>query len=184
VPNCDFYAAGADFGEVLDFVFERSDCQVFETYSPVGTELMQFTSLEQIAGRYSVGVTRHTAPSVLLSVVPPGARELVSKRRIDLKSGEVRYTLEGWGIVHLHLGGVGPQGLVHSHTNHNSEKRARAWEATAPHLQPVAAWDWKEVATISNRLNAHIRQLAVSRDGSRPVLGAAAKLLAAGLAPI
>ena len=179
MPNCDFYAAGSDFSDVLEFVFTRSGCQVFETYSPVGQELAEFTGFEQIAGRYPLGITRHTAPSVLLALVPPSARRLVTKRRIDLESGEMRYTLEGWGIIHLHLGGVGPKGLVHSHTNHNSEKRARAWAATAPHLAPVAAWDWKEVASASSRLNANIRRLAVSKIGSRPVLPQAAKILAA-----
>lgn len=177
MPNCDFYAAGSDFGDVLEYVFTRSECQVFETYSPIGDELAEFTSVGQIAARYPVGTTRHTAPSVLLSLVAPGARRLVTKRRIDLESGSMRYTLEGWGIIHLHLGGVGPKGLVHSHTNHNSEKRARAWAPAAPHLAPVEAWNWKEVAGISNRFNAHIRRLAVSKIGSRPVLPAASKVL-------
>ena len=177
MPNCDFYAAGTDLGDVLEYVFTRNECQVFETYSPIGQELVEFTSFEQIAARYPVGTVRHTAPSVLLALVPPGARRLVTKRRIDLESGGTRYTLEGWGIIHLHLGGVGPKGLVHSHTNHHSEKRARAWAATAPHLEPVEAWDWKEVAAISNRLNAHIRRLAVSKIGSRPVLPAASTVL-------
>lgn len=157
MPNCDFYAAGSDFGDVLEYVFTRSECQVFETYSPIGDELAEFTSFGQIAARYPVGTTRHTAPSVLLSLVAPGARRLVTKRRIDLEPGSMRYTLEGWGIIHLHLGG--------------------AWAPAAPHLAPVEAWNWKEVAGISNRFNAHIRRLAVSKSGSRPVLPAASKVL-------
>ena len=95
MPNCDFYAAGSDFGDVLEYVFTRSECQVFETYSPIGDELAEFTSFEQIAARYPVGTTRHTAPSVLLSLVVPGGLKFHCCRTMSWKDRPpslVRYT--------------------------------------------------------------------------------------------
>ena len=187
MPNCDFYAAEADFNNVLDFVFAKCECQVFETYSPFDEELAEFTSVNEIMRRYSIGKCENAAPSVLLSLVPPSGRTLIANRRIDLKPGSVpgarfRHTLEGWGIISLHLGGVGPNGLVHSHTNHNSQERARAWSVTYPDWKPVEAWNWAEVTRISNSLNTHIRKrLSVAKLGSRLVLPVASKLLNDGL---
>jgi hypothetical protein len=187
MPNCDFYAADTDFSEVLEFVFTRCECQVFESYSPFDTQLVEFGSASEVMLRYPVGKCGGTAPSVLLSLVPPSGRGLVATRRIDLKPGSVpgasfRHTLDGWGMISLQLGGVGPKGLVHSHTNHNSEARARAWAHTHPELPPVEKWDWAEVAAISSRLNAHIRKrLAVSKLESRVVLREASKHLNSGM---
>lgn len=187
MPNCDFYAADADFDDVLEFVFAKCECQVLESYSPFDDELVEFSDVGEIRRRYSMGKCENTAPSVLLSLVPPSGRASVTRRRIDLKPGSVpgaryRYTVEGWGVIHLHLGGVGPKGLIHSHTNHNSQERARAWSATYPEHEPVEAWDWAEVTRISNRLNMHIRKrLSVTRVGSRPVLPVASKLLGEGI---
>jgi hypothetical protein len=187
MPNCDFYAADADFEAVLEFVFAECECQVFESYSPLDQDLVELGNPAEIARRYPLGKCAGTAPSVLLSLVPPSGRTLVTKRRIDLKPGSVpgathRYVLEGWGTISLQLGGVGPKGLVHSHSNHNSEARARAWSSTARDWKPVEKWDWAEVARISSRLNGHIRRrLAVSKIDSRPVLPAASKLLGNGM---
>lgn len=187
MPNCDFYAADADFDDVLEFVFAKCECQVLESYSPFDQELVEFSDVGEIRRRYAMGTCKDTAPSVVLSLVPRSGRTLITRRRIDLKSGAVpgaryRYTVEGWGLIGLHLGGVGPKGLIHSHTNHNSPERARKWSATYPEAEPVEAWDWAEVTKTSNRLNTHIRKrLAVSKIGSRAVLPVASKLLAEGL---
>lgn len=167
MPNCDFYAAGADIDDVLEFLFAKGDCQVFETYSAFDQQLAEFSKAEEIKQRYAVGNCKGTAPSVLLSLVPPSGR-----------GASYRHTLEGWGTISLQLGGIGPKGLIHSHTNHNSEKRARAWSSTRPEWKAVDLWNWPEVAKVSTRLNTHIRErLAVSKLGSRPLLREAAALL-------
>ena len=187
MPNCDFYAADTDFTALLEFVFAECGCQVLETYSPFDEELAEFSSVSAIVQRYSVGRCEGTAPSVLLSLVPPSGRKLFTTRRIDLKPGSVpgatfRHTVEGWGTISLHLGGIGPKGLVHSHTNHNSEARARAWSSTYPEWKPVEQWNWAEITKISNRLNTHIRRrLAVSKIGSRPILPEASRHLNSGI---
>jgi len=190
MPNIDFYAAGADFPSVLTYVFKQSTCRVFESYSPPSQEIAEFESIDDLSARYPIGVCRGSGPSVQLALVPPGASHQFSIRRISLRpelcDGQTfRYTVEGWGLIHLHLGGIGPQGLVTSHSNHNTEARARKWSETYPEFGPVEIWNWRETTAVSSALNRFIRtKLATYKLGSRPVLPDAAAAFAAGLAPI
>jgi hypothetical protein len=190
MPNIDFYAAGADFFPVLTYLFEQSACRVFESYSPLGEEIAEFKSIDDLSARYPIGVCRGSGPSVLLQLVPPSASHQFSIRRISLQpelcdGNTFRYAVEGWGLINLHLGGIGPQGLVNSHSNHNTEARARKWLETHRELGPIELWNWQEITAVSSALNRFIRiKLATYKLGSRPVLPEAAAAFAAGLAPI
>jgi hypothetical protein len=190
MPNLDFYAAGADFLSVLGYVFDQSGCRIFESNSPFGEEIAEFTSIDDVSARYAIGVCRGSAPSVLLQLVPPSGSNLFRIRRIALspdacRGHTFRYEVTGWGLIQLYLGGSGPQGLVNSHSNHNTEARARKWAATARDLESPGLWDWRETTAISAALNRFIHtKLAVYKLGSRPVLRAAAIAFAAGLEPV
>jgi hypothetical protein len=102
-------------------------------------------------------------------------RGRIVKHRINFKSGSVaasrfRYDAEGWGLVQLYFGIMRDGRLSPSHTNHNSQKRARNWESLYKRLGPVDAWNWSEVSRVSGRLNRFIKSLATGRQGSRPIL--------------
>src|SRR5437867_1353225 len=126
MPNCDFYAESEDLTHVLDFVFSLADCRVFESYSPYEQELVEFRSSAEVAARYALGICTGTAPSVLLSLWPVRASSsAVHQRRIALvpakcQGATFRWTIEGWGLITMQLGGSSLVGLVASHTNHNS----------------------------------------------------------------
>lgn len=185
MPNCDFYALKEDLRPVLDFVFEASGCRVFEHYSPFDSPLAEFHTIAEIEARYPLGICMGTAPSVLLQLLPASAGRLVMERiALDpAKCGGAtfRYVASGWGMIQLQLGGMSSQRIVMSHTNHNSKRRARAWEPTcADALGPVSDWDWTLVERTSRRINAQIRKLASEKIGSRPILPAAATAIAAG----
>jgi hypothetical protein len=190
MPNIDFYAAGPDFLQVLSYVFKQSACRVFESYSPPGEEIAEFKSIDDLSARYPIGVCRASGPSVLLRLVPPSASHQFSIRRISLQpelcdGHAFRYAVEGWGLINLNLGGIGPKGLVNSNSNHNTEARARKWLETHRELGPIEIWNWREIAAISSALNRFIRtKLATYKLGSHPVLPDAAAAFAAGLAPI
>ena len=72
----------------------------------------------------------------------------------------------------MYLGGVCEEtgDVIHSHTNHNSEKRAVKWQKTYPEMGKAEEWNWQEVNKVSRQLNSHIRKRAVSKIGTRPVL--------------
>ncbi len=184
MPNCDFYAVGADFEAVLGFVFADASFRVYESYSPYGHELAEFRAIDEVARRYPLGRCDVNSPSVLLQLAPILAGGEVKAERIELLlegRESFRYTASGWGLIQLYLGGVSPTGIVLSHSNHNSEARARAWEPTdRGKMGSVAAWNWQEVTRASSRLNRHIRKTALAKVGSRPVLPQAAALLASG----
>lgn len=191
MPNCDFYATGSDIDDVLNFVFELEGVAVFELYSPFDQRLLQFRSPADVSHRYpDVGVCTGNAPSILLAIFPVSHLDQKRVKRITLKPGKAsgasfREVIEGWGMIQLQIGGAGPNGIVHSHTNHNSAARAKAWESTYPDLGPVADWDFKLVSSVSSRINRHIRNnLAVSKIGSRPVLKDAKTRIDSGIAAI
>ena len=190
MPNIDFYAAGADFISILHYVFEQSGCRVFENASPFGEDIAEFKSIGELSTRYPIGVCGGSAFSALLQLVPPGGSKLFKIRRISLSPDvchghTFRHEIEGWGLIQLYLGGIGPQGLVHSHSNHNSEARARKWAATCTNHGSPDNWNWKEVIVVSSALNRFIRSRSMAyKLGSRPVLRDAAIAFASGLNPV
>lgn len=190
MPNCDFYAAKQDREPVLRFVFDRLDCRVFESVSAYDSDLVEFTSFDQLWSRPETGKCIRKSHSMLLQLWPVKASNMVAISRIDLnpaktKGATYRYRIEGWGLIQLYLGGLSELGLIVSHTNHNSEKRALHWAgAYQKALGHPGDWDWSIVRSQSGMLNRHIRKLAVSKIGSRPVLANAQRLLDDGAKPI
>jgi hypothetical protein len=182
MPNCDFFAADADFDLVLNHVFDSGDFLVYEAYSPYEQQLLQFRTVDEVRDRYpSMGRCTGSGPSVLLQLLVPDSGSLVFEHiTLDPRrcSGATfRYRASGWGLVQLQLGGMGPKGLVRSHTNHNSLARALKWEGTYREiLGPAAAWDWSKIESTSRRFNRFLSRVAVRKDGSSPVLPAASRL--------
>ncbi len=185
MPNCDFYALEADALSVIEFVLEKTDCAVYEHYSAPGQELQRFDSLAAL--RRVLVAADSSANFQLYSSSMKG---LFRIRKIELDPGRFpvdpwRFESHGWGAIQLQFGGLREGRILHSHTNHNSEKRALAWEAThRDDLGAVAAWDWPEVVRISRALNRFIRRCGVSKTGSRPVLPAAHEAVASGIGTI
>ena len=185
MPNCDFYALREDLEKVLGFVFQQSDCRVFENASALDSALVEFHSVAEIAEHFPLGHCAHLATSVSLMLFPVAAGSLVIERySVDpAKCGGATYRFKpsGWGLIQLYLGGDFSGKIVPSHTNHNSEKRALTWEPIGRDtLGPVSEWDWSAVNGASRRINAFIRKLSVEKRGPRPVLPQAARALAEG----
>jgi hypothetical protein len=189
MPNLDFYAVAADFDAVFEYVFTKSGCRVFESYSAFGSDLLEFKSVGMLKEKFNVGQCTNDNPSTFLQLVVPAASALYRIEKIDLSPEKCcghtfRYRLDGWGLIQLYLGGLGPRGVVTSHTNHNSEARARAWQATYPDMGSTEAWDWTQVTSVSSAFNRYIRsKLSVSKLGSRPVLPAAQQAFDRGVVP-
>jgi hypothetical protein len=191
MPNIEFYAVGEDFDLVLDYVFSRSGCRVFESYSPLGYDLLEFDHPSSIEARYRIGRCAGTGSSALLTLVPPGMMHLCDVRRIALDPKKCdghtfRYAISGWGLISLHLGGMGPKGQVASYSNHHTAKGAKARQHLyKDDLGSADAWDWETTTKISGALNRFIRnKLALYKLGSRPVMPNAAAAFQRGLGPV
>jgi len=191
LPNCDFYAAPGDFELILQFLFEELQCRVFEAYSRFDRDLREFSCLDELveSTETKLGDCSNSRLSCYLALWPVEASDQVRIRRIELNPtaglGTHRYSVEGWGLIFLQLGGLGKMEVHPSNTNHNSEKRARKWAETYEDLlgQP-SAWNWDVVTRTSAKLNRRIRSLAAAKIGSRPVLPAAKEALDAGARPM
>lgn len=191
MPNCDFYAAPGDFEPILQFVFEDLQCRVLEAYSGFDRNLREFSCLDELVegSESKLGDCSNGKLSCFLMLWPVEASDQVRIRRMELNPaaglGTHRYTVEGWGLISLQLGGLGKTGLHPSHTNHNSENRARKWADTYKALMGTpSAWNWDVVTRTSAKLNYRIRSLAVSKTRNRPVLPAAKNALNAGVHPM
>ncbi|MCP4371772.1 MAG: hypothetical protein GY797_27185 [Deltaproteobacteria bacterium] len=186
MPNCDFYAVGNDIDRIFEFVFNDLDCRIFESYSPFEMDIVEFKSLDDLNRRYSLGMCKKRNYSALLQMWPINASSKVFFKRIELdpkkcNGATFRYRMNGWGLIQLYVGGISELGIIHSHTNHNSEKRAHKWAGTYDDMGSPEEWDWKEVTRISSKLNRQIRKLSVNKIGSKPILQYAEKQLSNGL---
>jgi hypothetical protein len=178
MPNLDFYALGDDFNLVLDFVFNRAGCRVFESYSAIGQDLREFKSTADLVEKLQVGTCKSDADKAYLQLLIPSASSLYHIEKIQIGSQysddlSFRYAIKGWGLIQLYLGGLGPNGIIPSHTNHFSPARAGAWEDVHPENSASKNWNWAEVKSISSSLNRFIKKISSGKMVSRPVLPAA-----------
>jgi len=175
MPNCDFYALGADHRLILRHLLDQGECEIFELYSRPGCELVQFRSLDDFLCRYQFSDWDTIPETIHLHLYPNAARGFVEYSRIALSKPAspdqaFRYSSEGWGLIQLYLEAPRNGALSPSHTNHNSPARAATWSDTYPELRDPSLWDWDVVLSFSRRLNAFIRKQAVAKAGSRGIL--------------
>jgi hypothetical protein len=180
VPNCDFYAAGDDFRRILDFVFAQPGWTLVELASIPDQPLRRFQSSDSLIAAFDLEQS-----DALMQLYTPDLAGGIIERPIVFRPGAVgdakgRTDSAGWGLIQLFLSGGRDGNIRPSHTNHNSEARARVWEQTYRDLGPVRAWNWTEVLRTSRRLNRHIRRIAVGKSGSRVILPEAAARVAGG----
>ena len=179
MPNCDFFAYGHDYKDVLDRVFSL-DCRVFELSSAFDCELVEFRDTHHIRDHFELGDwSAAQFASILLQIYPKQAGGKINIKRIELNSSACdgatfRFSCNGWGMIQLYLSGIVEDDLRACHTNHNSGKRARKYESTAPELGKAADWDFGAVSSVSRRINSWIRSNAVGKYGSQPILENAA----------
>ena len=188
MANLDFYAVRADMLNLLQFIYAETDCRVFESYSEFDQNLREFTSAEQLLSAYDIGRDPHgNGHAALLQLWSPSVSSQVKIERIALipkkcDGHTFRFSVNGWGLMQLYLGGENERAISHSHFGHNSQKRAQAWETTLiDQLGPVSEWDWDLLVKVSRKIQNHIRRrLAASKVDSRPILREANRKLAEG----
>lgn len=182
MPNCNFYAIDNDYEEILNFVFKELDCDVYQKLSKPSLEIVKFENTAQVIEYYNVAdFSKPTKQSAHLVLMPRKASKNFRITRVPMtskkaKPGSFRHRAEGWGVIQLELNGTAAKGLVHSHSNHNSEKLARANEKTSKLiLGLVKSWNWTVVSNTSGKLNNFIKYKSVKKAGSMLVMAAAAK---------
>jgi hypothetical protein len=181
----DFYADPTDKLSVLDFIFNKTDLQVFDLASPKGQQICQYKSSEQIATKFDLSKGGKFA--VTFQLWTPRHKGGPIFRKIDLdpkhcNGHTFRYSTDGWGMIQLYFGGLKDDILSLSHIGHFNQKSAAKWEEINAFNGSVNNWDWKEVQATSRKLKQYIHnKLAVERLGSIDVLLGASKLQEQGI---
>jgi hypothetical protein len=183
MASLDFYAIEQDISDVLEFVLNETDCNIFESYSEHNKELREFKSISEVIEAYnskSVGI-------FLLQLWSPSVSSKIVIKKIVLDPQKCngathRFSIAGWGSMQLYFGRIQNDEIEYSHFGHNSEKRARNWESTyLDELGSVDEWDWQLLKKLSGKIQYHIRKrLAVSKVSSRPILDCAFKKYSQG----
>jgi hypothetical protein len=186
MPNCDFYACGEDHRLILEFLIADGQCDLWELYSDPGEECQKFESLDDFSAKFGFRDWNSINTTIHLNLYPHNAGGRLSFRRIDLKSVPApekafRFSAEGWGMVQLYLEPPRKGILQQSHTNHNSETRAKTWHSTIPDMGDPVEWNWSAVNSFSRRLNSFVRKSAVDKVKSQVVLPCAHSMRATGL---
>jgi hypothetical protein len=181
MPSYDFYAIGEDHREILSFILESGECDVFEHGSETGKKSVCFRSLGDFEKRYGIADWSHIPESLLLQLHVLDAGGLVQQRKIELikserfPDGGFRYATNGWGLIQLYLEAPVRDSLRASHTVHNRPERLAKWgNLDHDKFGDPAAWDWEKVISFAKRLNQFIRRQGVAKKGARAILPAAA----------
>lgn len=174
MSSLSFYAANEDFVPIIEFVLKAG----FTVYEQSSRDrgLRTYKTVDEVYEDYS----RVTVNRVLyLTLYHPSMGGQVGIERTELNPGlehTFRYDVEVWGLMQLHCGTVHDECIEPSYTAHNTKKRAQLWADTITRLGGYEDWDWMQTEKLSRALRYHIRKLAVSKHGSRPILPRAARL--------
>jgi hypothetical protein len=180
-----FYADQTDKANILDFIFNETDLQVFDLSSPYGQNISQYKSSKEVIAKFDL--INEDKFAVTFQLWTPRHKGEPVFRKVDLDpkrcSGHTfRYSTEGWGLIQLYFGGVKNNILLLSHIGHFSEKDAAKWEGTNNFNGHIKAWDWKEVQATSKQLKQYIHsKLTVEKFGSTDVLPGATNLYGQGI---
>lgn len=180
LPHLAFYAARDDIRVIIDFAVEEVGCTIFESYSVPDHHLRELPSTDSVLSAFDA------EPGGLLVVLYSSSMRGQHRiRRIALERNAIpgatwRESIDGWGLIQLVVPRLIAGNLRVSHTNHNSEARARSWAGEHPEIPSVDDWDFKEVTRISSKLNRFIRKHAVDQHEGTVVLSGAKALSSQG----
>lgn len=144
---------------LLEGAFQAEVPQVASSESDFGQPLQYYTTPEEILAKVA-DCAKSGVRNYAFGLWYPSMKGRVIERKIELdppRDGEsFRYSLSGWGIIHLHLYFTPPHTLQ-CRVAVNSEARATSREDRYPDMGAVSEWDWRVVETYAFRLS---RQLA------------------------
>ncbi len=181
MAQLNFYAVCSDIELVLDFIFEHTDCRVFEAYSRPARQLREFSSLADI---WESDVLAVNHGRYFLRMVPEGVGTKPIINTFTLKkTGEKRSEINAPAMFQINQGGPGgfnSQAIVTSTFSHWNEAGAKQRSIYASSL--LRKTDWKHMRRVSGRIHRHIKnKLAVAKVGFQPVLPGAFEQLGESL---
>lgn len=182
--NYDFFANKEDKLNILDFIFSKTDLQIYDLGSPYGEEICHYKNITEISSKFDFEIDEF---GTMFQLWSPRHKGRPIFRKVDLdpkrcKGHTFRYATEGWGLIQLYFGGIKNNELRHSHIGHLSEKGALNREKFYPPNGLANSWDWKEIQSTSRKLKYEIHnRLSVRKIGSFGLLSGADQLEEQGM---
>ena len=183
--NYNFFASKTDKLEILDFIFNHTDLQIYDLSSSCDQEIYQYKTVDEISSKFNLDNGDKFANTFQLWSPRHKGKPLFRKVELDPKhcNGHTfRYSTDGWGLIQLYFGGLKHNELHQSHIGHFNEKGALKWEDTTKVNELVSLWDWTEIKSTSRKLKYQIHnKLATRNIGSLGVLTGADNLEQQGI---
>lgn len=158
----------SDFGALVESAFQAETPLVWSSESKLGESLERFATPLEIQAK-AASCVEAGVHNYAFGLWYASMKGRAIERQVALdppRDGKTfRYSLSGWGIIHLHLYFTAVHPLQ-CRVVVNSEARARAREDRYPELGPTSEWDWRVVETYAFRLS---RKLA-SMGRTAPVI--------------
>lgn len=151
----------SDFGALVESAFQAETPVVSSSESDLGEPLQRFATPAEIQAKaaYCAGAgIRNYA----FGLWYPSMKGRILERQVALdppREGKAfRYSLGGWGIIHLHLYFT-PPNTLQCRVAVNSEARAKARQERYPELGATSEWDWRVVETYAFRLSRRLASM-------------------------
>lgn len=173
-----FYAAPEDFPRLLERMLHFHGAQIFEVYSEIDNPARNFARPQGAADAFQLGVDpvgKGIAAHCALWV--PAVMPHPSRKRINLREGGWRESIEGCGLFWLQAGGVHGQSITESRFGWftlAASRRKYTGDLGPEHV------NWDEHKRVATELTRALRELQVRRAQRFPVLSHASRLVASG----
>ncbi len=151
----------SDFGALVEGAFQPEIPMVSSSESDLGEPLQRFANPEEILAK-AASCAKAGIHSYAFGLWYPSMKGRVIERQIVLdpprEGKSFRYSLSGWGIIHLHLYFTSPNTLQ-CRVAVNSEARAKSRQSRYPDMGAVSEWDWRVVETYAFRLSRRLASM-------------------------
>lgn len=160
----------ADFSTLVEGMFQSETPAVSSSESDLGEPLQRFATpaeiMDKVAYCAQAGVHNYS-----FGFWYPSMKGRVVERRVTLnppREGKTfRYSLGGWGLIHLPLYFTGSDTLQ-CRVVVNSEARAHSRQDRHPELGPVSEWDWRVVEALAFRLTRKLAAMGPTAPVVQP----------------
>lgn len=148
----------SDLRDLLDCAFQQETPVVTSSESDLGEPLQHFATqadiLAKVAECAKAGIHNYA-----FGLWYPSMKGHVVERKVTFdppREGKTfRYSLGGWGIIHLHLYFT-PPSTLQCRVAVNSEARALSRQDRYTDLGPATDWDWLVVESYAFRLSRRL----------------------------
>lgn len=151
----------SDLSTLLEGTFEPEIPVVASSESALGEPLEYFSSPEEMREK-ALFCAKSGMHSYAFGLCYPSMKGRIIERKISLdpprEGKSFRYSMSGWGIVHLHLYFTQPNTLQ-ARVVVNSEARAQSRQSRYPDMGETSEWDWRVVETFAFRLSRRLASM-------------------------